>query len=335
MINGHGDDIYNYDNIRINFSSNVYCHFNHEGLFRRLAERSHRVLNYPEPSSAGLEEVLAESLGVKKSQVMATNGATEAIYLIAQTHCGSSTFIVDPTFAEYTDACLIHKHKITHIFDLPKHLFGIKLVWICCPNNPTGTVIEKEEIVRCIKNNPYSLFVIDASYAPFTYKPLITPSWAAKQSNVLMIHSMTKRFAVPGLRLGYITGNADLLKAIRQNQMPWSVNAIAQEAGIYLIHHQDEYIIDIDGLTKEKDRVSRELESTGIVEVMASDTHILLCRLRKGKASSLKDYLAINHGILIRDASNFLGLSNSHFRIAVQGHEENDELIKAIKMWKS
>ena len=95
------------------------------------------------------------------------------------------------------------------------------------------------------------------------------------------------------------------------------------------------YIIYTDELIKEKDRMTHELEATGIVDVQPSDSHILLCKLRKGKSSELKEHMATNYGILIRDASNFHGLSKSHFRIAVQGHEEDDELLEAIKTWKA
>lgn len=105
MLNGHGDDLQRYKNIRINFSSNVYNHFNHDGLFAHLAACLPRVVNYPEPAPVSLERKLASMLDLNPAEVMVTNGATEAIYLIAQAFQGAASSILQPTFAEYQDAC--------------------------------------------------------------------------------------------------------------------------------------------------------------------------------------------------------------------------------------
>ncbi|MBQ0020300.1 MAG: pyridoxal phosphate-dependent class II aminotransferase [Bacteroidales bacterium] len=324
MLNGHGDDIFKYKDIRINFSSNVYNHFDHEGLFSYLADRLDYVVNYPEPSPSTLEAELAMMLGIKADELMVTNGATEAIYLIAQTFRDSTSTIMTPTFAEYADACRLHGHDISR---------GGDMCWLCNPNNPTGTVTPKDELIAKIESHPDVTFVIDASYAPFTRQPLLSASEAAAYPNVLMLHSMTKEFAIPGLRLGYLTGCTTLLEPIRRQRMPWSVNQVAIDAGHYLIRHSDEFWFDLDALLNERKRVEEELKKLGVIEVWPSDTHILLCRLRFGNAAALKDYLASEHGILIRDASNFEGLDRSFFRIAVQTKEENDELIERIAQW--
>lgn len=324
MINGHGDDAYRYKDIRINFSSNVYNHFDHEGLFSYLANRLDYVVNYPEPSPRTLEAELASMLGIKADELMVTNGATEAIYLIAQTYRRGHSTIMTPTFAEYADACRLHEHRIGR---------GGELFWICNPNNPTGTVYPKDELRERIEKHPDVTFVIDASYAPFTKKPVFTAKEAAEMPNVLMLHSMTKEFAIPGLRIGYISGCTSLLEPIRRQRMPWSVNQVAIDAGHYLIRHADEFYFNLEDLLKERERVEERLKKLGIIEVWPSDTHILLCKLRMGHASALKDYLANEHGILIRDASNFEGLDRSFFRIAVQTEKENDELIDAIMEW--
>ncbi len=324
MLIGHGDDIHHYRDIRINFSSNVYNHFDHEGLFSYLANRLDYVVNYPEPSPISLERELASMLDLSSDQLMVTNGATEAIYLIAQTFRGSTSTIETPTFAEYADACRLHGHTIGR---------GGEMYWLCNPNNPTGTVTPKEELIAKIEAHPDVTFVIDASYAPFTREPLLTAKEAVDLPNVLMLHSMTKEFAIPGLRLGYLTGCTELLDPIRRQRMPWSVNQVAIDAGHYLIRHTDEFAFDLDALLAERERVAEKMKKLGFIDVWPSDTHILLCRLRFGHAAALKDYLAQEHGILIRDASNFEELDKSFFRIAIQTYEENDQLINAIAEW--
>ncbi len=338
MITGHGSDAYKYKNIRVDFSSNIYSRFDHEGLFCHLANELDKVVNYPEPSPQSLEIELAMILGLKPENVMVTNGATEAIYLTAQTFRSAKSAILQPTFSEYADACRIHEHEVNTVFytspaDFERQIYGSNMVWLCNPNNPTGTVIDKDDLLEIIERKSDSIFVLDASYAPFTDKPLLTPKEAAELPNVLMLHSMTKEFAIPGLRLGYMTANETLLRQVRLQRMPWSVNQVAIDAGHYLLMHKDEYEFDVKELLDERERLAQKLAALGVIDVWPSDSHILLCKLRIGKASALKEYLAKEHGLLIRDASNFASLDEGFFRIAVQGEEDDDELVNAIIEW--
>jgi len=340
MILGHGSDAYKYKNIRIDFSSNINGHFDHEGLFCHLANKLDNVVQYPQPTPQTLEIELAMMLGLKPEEVMVTNGATEAIYLTAQTFRNAKSAILQPTFSEYADACRIHEHEISTAFftssaDFERQVYNSNMVWICNPNNPTGTVIDKDELLDIVGRKEDGIFVIDASYAPFTNKPLITPKEAVELPNVLMIHSMTKEFSIPGLRLGYMTGNETLLRQVRLQRMPWSVNQVAIDAGHYLLMHKDEYEFDLKGLLDERERMASKLSALGVIDVWPSDSHILLCKMRIGKASALKEYLANEHGLLIRDASNFVSLDEGFFRIAVQGKDEDDELVNAIIEWIS
>ena len=330
MIDGHGDDIHHYPHIRINFSSNVYHHFEHTGLFAYLSSRLDTIKNYPEPTPQRAEKAIANAIGLQPEQVMLTNGATEGIYLISQTFHRCLSAILIPTFSEYADACYLHEHSVTSINNLTDIPATAQMVWLCNPNNPTGMVYDKEQLLQIIIQHPDMLFVIDASYAPFTHEPLITPTEAVNLPNVIMLHSMTKEFAIPGIRLGSITANTQLLNRIRQQQMPWSVGTLAQEACCYLMMHQADYHIPLDLLLQERKRMGKALEGTGAIKVYPSHTHILLCQLCNGKASDLKERLAYQHGILIRDASNFKGLDDRHFRIAIQTPIENNQLLTAI-----
>lgn len=333
MIEGHGDDAYKYKAIKINFSSNVYNHVDHSGLRQYLCRQMETIRTYPEPEPFSLEKVLAEQLHLSPKEVCVTNGATEAIYLIAQTFRNRTSAILMPTFSEYADACKLHSHKVISIYDLDNLSEMVNLVWLCNPNNPTGEVREKEVLKDCITKHANCLFVIDQSYEFFTLKPLLTAMEAVEFPNVILLHSMTKRFAVPGLRLGYITACNNLLREIRLQRMPWSVNQLAIEAGYYLLRSSSDYDIDIPLLLSEKERLSKSLISIGGIEIWPSDTHYMLVRLRMGKAFALKEYLAMEHGILIRDASNFEGLNEQFFRIATQTPEENDKLVECIKKW--
>ncbi len=331
MIQGHGDDLYSQKYVvKYNFSSNVDRHKDYSNLRLFLSEKMKCIHSYPEPEAESLRKCLAIKENIEEDNLLITNGATEAIYLIAQTYKGANTGILIPTFSEYEDACSINKHKLSFFLNLDNLPMDLDLIWICNPNNPTGRIINKESLIELITSRRKTLFIIDQSYEYFSKEKTLT-SKALTTDNVILLHSMTKHFSIPGLRLGYITGCSKIIQKIRGFKMPWSVNQLAIEAGKYLINSKDTG--DIDTILKETQRLKQELEHLNIVDIMPSDTHYLLCKLQKGNSKELKEYLLKQHAILIRDASNFRGLDKTYFRIASQSRVENNLLIKAIKLW--
>jgi len=341
MIEGHGDDRYRYDRPLVaDFSSNIYSHADLSDLKEFLKGRMGVIGSYPPPAPFGLERALARKLRLDAEEVLVTNGATQAIYLIAQAFAGSCSAVLQPTFSEYADACVMYAHAVKSLYLLPdiKQDYRlpeeVRMLWLCNPNNPTGQALELDKLRALLKANPQVLFVIDQSYEDFTLKYLLTEAEAVKEGNVLLLHSMTKRFAIPGLRLGYVTGDALLLKRLRSCRMPWAVNGLAIEAGIWLLKQGGLCVPDsLAAYLKEAQRLRERLVATGGVDVWDTDTHFMLVRLCMGKAAALKDWLMKEKGLLIRDASNFEGLDASFFRVAAQDPEENDLLVEGIKEW--
>lgn len=332
MIDGHGDDSYKYDReIVSNFSSNVFNRVDLSGLKAHLCDCLSSISSYPEPEPYSLEKHLAEVHGLPAEAVCVTNGATEAIYLIAQLFRGATTAIVIPTFSEYADACRLHGHRVCEVTDIER--ITTDMVWLCNPNNPTGKVTDKEQLADCFAAHPQTTFIVDQSYEYFTQRTLFTAREAAELENVILLHSMTKRYAIPGLRLGYVTAHPRLLGRLRGQRMPWSVNQLAIEAGHYLLRSKVFDEVDLSGYLDEKRHLEEALAAIDGISVQPSDAHFMLVKLAKGTAAGLKQYLACEQGILIRDASNFSGLSEQHFRLATQTPAENDRLIKAIKRW--
>lgn len=335
MIQGHGDDFYLYKDypIHCNFSSNVHYNIRHENLFNHLNLCWSDCCSYPEPLPFTMEKELAGHLGIQPDETCITNGATEAIYLIAQAFSSRKSGILLPTFSEYADACRLHGHKIVPIYYSGRLPSDVDMIWLCNPNNPTGETRDFSQVQEWIEKNPSILFIIDQSYEHFTNRSVLSPQKAVAYPNVIQIHSMTKSAALPGLRLGYVTANPDLIRQINLRRIPWSVNSMALDAFHYILGHPEEFLFDPTPLIEECQRVASRLASIPSIEVWPSHTHILLSRLRNGTASALKDYLVKEHGLLIRDAGNFAGLDNHYFRICIQGKKENDQLIDAIKEW--
>lgn len=330
MINGHGDDIYG-KAIVSNFSSNIYNGCDMSALDTYLCGKIASIHSYPEPDAASLASLICEKNNISLDNICMTNGATEAIYLIAQAFRDKASTIQIPAFSEYEDACKANGHKLQFINSLHHIKDKSDLIWLCNPNNPTGKTLDKQELTDITERFSQKIFVIDQSYEFFTQKETFGISEAINYNNVILLHSMTKRFAIPGLRLGYITADENILNRIKRYCMPWAVNQLAIEAGKYLL--QNNFPLDIQSYLAETKRFSDELNKIDGLTVWVEDTNFFLCRLAERTAKELKSYLIHEHGILIRDASNFRGLDDQYFRVATQSPEENNNLIKAIKAW--
>lgn len=336
MIYGHGDDTYRYgEKVKVNFSSNIYQKADLTELKQYLATRLDAIGNYPEPEPKELEELIAEKLEIPASMVMVTNGANEAIYLIAQLYRGWASVIPQPTYTEYADACRMFDHIVSYertdeLNILPED----RIYWICNPDNPTGNVMLKQLLAYVIKKHPRFLHVIDQSYADYTLQPMLKPKELLDCYNVMILHSLSKKYCIPGLRLGYMTASPIIIERLRDIRQPWTVNTLAIEAGKWLIKNDPKVIPDIEGYIAEAQRLRDELQAIDGIMVMDTKTHYMLVNIDWTTSLELKNWLIENHGILIRDASNFHGLDTHCFRVAAQSPEENDALINAIKEFK-
>ncbi|MBE6247945.1 MAG: aminotransferase class I/II-fold pyridoxal phosphate-dependent enzyme [Prevotella sp.] len=335
MTNWHGDDIYRYDNlVKMNFSSTTWQHADHSALKEHLMERFQLVNNYPEPQPQQLERLIASKLGISPNAVMVTNGATEAIHLIARLFHHSASIIPQPTYSEYANACRINKHIISsesseELLEMPKD----RVYWICNPNTPSGNVLMKGFVDYVVRRSPRYTFVVDQSLEAYTREPLLVPSEVQTLSNLIVLHSIGKTYGVPGLRLGYITAHPSTIQLLRQLQSPWPINVLAAEAGKFLISKGQPAITDLDGYLQETERLRTALRKVAGVRVFETKTSYMLCELMAGTSTGLKDYLIHQHGILIRDCQNFDGLTNRLFRVSTQLPEENDTLVAAIQQY--
>lgn len=332
MIEGHGDDSYKYGYIRADFSSNVPTGTDLSGLKAYLSERFETVMHYPEPEPRSLEREMAEQFRIDPDCIMITAGATDAIYLTARLFAQKRIAITEPTFAEYRDACRLNGCEIISTADPYSPPACVSAQWLCNPNNPTGRVWDFVRLQAAIEKQGDVFFVADQSYEYFTRQPLFAPAESVKHRNLIIIGSMTKRYAIPGLRLGYLIAPAAICNRLRLLRAPWSVNALAIEAGHYLLQHKITSVSP-EILIEECARIARELKQSDRYLPEPTDTHFMLVRTMSGTAAALKKHLAQRVGILIRDASNFEGLTPDYFRIAALSKADNDLLINALLQW--
>ncbi|PQA54905.1 threonine-phosphate decarboxylase [Siphonobacter curvatus] len=333
MLQGHGDDGYQYGKpILADFSTNVWYGGEPAGLKAYLFDRWSSINRYPEVLAESLIERLSVHHQQAPTQFLVNSGTTESIYLVAQAFAGSRTTIVIPAFAEYEDATRMHGHTLTFLpWEQTEALPESDLVFICNPNNPTGAVFQKLDY--WLQTYPQTVFVVDEAFIDFTRAIDSCESLIASYGNLIILRSLTKTYAIPGLRLGYVMAQENGIERLKRYKQPWTVNALALAAGHFIFEHFDAIQLPLDQLLIDKEKVVTALRTHSGLRIHNSHTHFFLGETLDNTAAELKRYLLESHGLLIRDASNFRGLSPRHFRIATRTPEENQWLLNALQTW--
>lgn len=224
MIYGHGDDIYNYPDIKVNFSSNVNPAGIYAGLIEHLTEKLYSIKAYPEPMAENLIRLIGDINQVSSDCILVSNAAVEAFYLVASITANSRSLIYIPSFAEYEDACKAYHHKLE--FRNHSNLNGeeslsqFNTVWICNPNNPDGRLFEASVILKLVEENKDTIFVLDEAYIDFVASPQSLLKEVCTHRNLIVIRSLTKKIAIPGLRLGYLAAHPEFIGRLKPKLMP-------------------------------------------------------------------------------------------------------------------
>ncbi len=333
MIQGHGSDKHRYRReIVADFSSNVWFRGYPKELPDVLYAEMKELVHYPEPEAETLRSKLAKLHSLKDEQVIVGNGSVELFYLLAQAYRGVRSGVVIPAFAEYEDACQIHDHQLSFFRQAEiQRKLDVDLLWIGNPNNPDGQILTPETVLELCAANPQVLFVVDEAYAELSYDFRSVIPHLDQTENLIVMHSLTKTFCMPGIRLGYAVASEAVIAKMNAIRIPWSVNSLAIAAGCYIVDRYTELIPDVNELKAMSEAFANKLRQLDGVKLLPTSCNYFLLELDFGTAAALKHFLVEKHGILIRDASNFRGLSNRHFRVALQTPEKNEMLIAALK----
>jgi len=346
MIKGHGGNIY--DVARrlgckpfeiIDMSSNVNPLGTPPGLMEYLKENLNLITALPEVDANEILNKFSHRYDIDSERVISGNGTTQFIYAIPQVLGTRKALIIGPTYSDYADACIMQNvyfdYSITResllfqpdIGSLKKNIKGYDTVFICNPNNPTGTLISSEEISIFCRSFPDTNFIIDESYLPFVENGENESMICSSLSNVLILNSMSKIFRIPGLRVGFLIASKNIIKRFHKYMLPWSVNSLAQATVSYLLTQ----ITEIDSFVEktrefvknEKEKLTKILESTGQIKVIPSTVAFMLARLPENiTAGNVCEDLQQDK-ILLRNCSNFKGLSEQFIRIALQKSDIN------------
>jgi threonine-phosphate decarboxylase len=345
MIHGHGDDAYSQTHrIRDDFSSNIRPDGPPVELIDHLRARLPAVARYPEPDAGAVRRQLAAAHQVSATQVLVTAGATAAIYLAAQAHRARASLILTPAFSEYEDACRLHDHELAfcardRFFAGPAGCLDAAprpaLLWLCNPDNPTGHAAPRDELLALIDAHPRTLFVIDQSYADFCPLPAILAADAAARENLLLIHSLTKTLGIPGLRIGHVFASEANIAALARHLQPWAVNTLALEAAAFCLAHRGLLALPLETWLAHSRALARAIADIDGFTPLPAATPFFLVELARGASAALKRHLVEKHGILIRDAANFRGLTSRHIRLSPRSPWQNHRLVQALQSWRA
>jgi len=307
----------------------------------RQAAAEADISAYPDRHSLALREALATRLGVGLDRLLVGNGAAELIHLLARAciRPGDRCLIFGPTFGEYQAAAEVAGAELHWVqadeargfgWDLDAGIRRIqhlrpRLVFLCNPNNPTGTYLGPNEATRILDAvGDNGLLALDDAFAPLADCPWNSSPLLAG-GNLAIVRSMTKAHALAGARLGYLVAEPKVVSAARRLQPAWSVNAVAQAAGIAALDDADHVAAARRVISRAKAYLYRELEAMGIPAVPSAANFILV---RVGDARKVRGGLLRLH-IAVRDCTSF-GLPE-YIRIAVRGPDECARLVAGLR----
>jgi len=299
---------------------------------------------YPDSEATEFRQCLSAKLGVAPVNILAGSGSMELIRLIALTYFrqGDSVLILEPTFGEYKVASQIagagvvkqvaraedsFAPRIDEMVSLIRQLRP-RAVFICNPNNPTGHYLTRQEIERVLQACGDGLLILDEAYIAF-----VDESWSSldliSEGNLVILRSMTKDYALAGLRLGYAVADEAIIGALRRVCPPWNVNVVAQKAGVIVLNDTQYLEQCQQEIRRAKQFLIGELRQLGYTLVPSSTNFFLV---KVGNAQEFRMAL-LRDGILVRDCTSF-GL-HQYVRIAAGTMAQCQELVESIRAMRS
>lgn len=282
---------------------------------------------YPGDDEMPLRDAIAKRAGVTADQVVLGNGSVELLWwlALAALRAGDQAGIIGPTFGEYARAVRSVGATPVHLAD-PENASGLRALFLCNPNNPTGQYRSPSDIEHIVETQPRRLVVLDEAYATFVEQPWRSEALLERE-NVTILRSMTKDQALPGLRLGYMLTTESVAHAVERVRPPWSVNSGALRAGLAAMEPAAEQHLERARCLVAQ---SRRLLTQGLTRlgfaVQTSQANFVLVKVGNGSAFR---GLLLRHGCVVRDCASF-GLPE-YVRIACRLPAECERLLDLVE----
>ena len=326
----------------LDFSANINPLGPPEWLRPLISSSVSSLVHYPDPDCTDLIRAFAECFGVSADEILMGNGETELLYLLPRVLGKRRAVVPVPAYADYGAAAesagmsverISLREERAFIPDIPEiesALRGDEAVFLGRPNNPTGHFLPADALRELAGRYPLTLFVIDEAFADFVTEESLLA--AKRPGNLIVLRSLTKFYAIPGLRLGGIVAGREIIRRLRAITPPWSVNTLAQAVGAAALRDA-EYAKETRRFVHERrEELTGELETIMGLTVYPGTANFLLVRIDRDGASAVE--LAcrlLKDGIAVRVCDNFTGLDGRFFRVAVRTAEENGRLCRSLR----
>lgn len=304
--------------------------------------RNFRNLNlYPEEEPIELIEEISKYLGVKRENILVTNGSDEGLDLIFKGFLekNDTILIFQPTFSLYEILGEIYSTNIVKIkliefeneFRFPKNLYEKmnkykpKVVFVCSPNNPTGNVIEKEKLLELLQGD--TIVVMDEAYAEFSGKSFV--KLVNEYENLICLRTFSKAFGLAGIRLGYIVANESVIEYLKKIKLPFNVNILAQKLGEIVLKNRKYYEKIIERIINDREYLYNRLRKFKGLKVFKSHGNFILFKSEIISGRKIYSEL-LKKGIIVRTCENF-GLNENYIRVTIGKREEIEEFLKNLE----
>jgi threonine-phosphate decarboxylase len=291
---------------------------------------------YPDENSVRLTQSLSDRLGVSADVILPGNGATELLYFWLRMLRPRRATLIVPTFTEYRTALesvgaaiqTVQLHAANH-FRLAAIAPDTEVLIVTNPNNPAGSYAPAEEMLDWIARiNSSTQVLVDEAFVEFTGQPSLV-QYAARFPNLWILRSMTKFYALPGLRLGYLVGSG--VRELLRSREPWQVNTLAEVAGISSLQDRSYEQATMQLIQRERIWLWKMLQNMPGIRTFPTVANFFLgCCESNEKLDALIQALARDK-ILIRDCRNVEGLDGPYFRFAIRTRPENSRLLEHLR----
>lgn len=302
-------------------------------LVKQLGEEFYLNV-YPDDSYIDLKKAICNYVGCKTSNICVGNGSSELLDLCIKTFVDREELILslDPSFAMYSIYAKIFDTKYIgatsdddfvintdKVIDLIKEK-DPKVTIICNPNNPTGSMIKKDDVIRIIKSTD-NIVIVDEAYMEFGDESVVEE--IENYKNLIVVKTLSKAFSMAGIRTGYLIACEELVNTLEKVRPPYNLNSISAFLATKALEKKDKMIAYVKGIKKEREKVYKSLLDMNI-KVFPSGANFLFFH---SDIKNLEDKL-IREDVLIR---KFGGKLDNHYRVTIGTVDENNEFIKAMK----
>jgi threonine-phosphate decarboxylase len=317
------------------------------GARKAFIASSGAISCYPDPYGDQLKKALARRHGMDPAEILIGNGSTQLIYLLCAAFRPRAALVVGPAFSEYANALALTGANIRMLplgadegfrFSTERLMAAwdkdCDIVFLATPNSVTGQLIPKAEIEKIahVALTRKSMVVVDEAFIDFVEGESVKRN-VRRNPNFIVLRSLTKYYGIPGLRLGYLLGDARRVEQLAVHQEPWSVNAPALNVALACLEDASFATKTNRWLEGEREFLFEQLAALEGLHPLPSKTNFLLVRIDKcgTDALELRTFL-LRKKILIRACDSF-GLGVNYFRVAVRRRQENRRLIAALAEW--